>query len=63
MWEEAILCIVSVEHDDMTKDCGVVVKIQGGVDCLKHLVGGQQLHIDYKPEATTVKKEEFGESC
>ena len=61
MWEKAILCIVSVEHDDMTKDCGVLVKILGGRECLKHLVGGQQQHIDYKPEATTVKKEEVGE--
>ena len=62
MWEEAILCIVSVEHDDMTKDCGVVVKILGGGECLKHQVGGQQLHIDYKPETTTVEKAEVGES-
>ena len=47
MWEEAILCIVSVQHDDMTNDCGLLVKILGGRECLKHLVGGQQLQIDY----------------
>ena len=63
MWEEAILCIVSVEHDDMIKDCGLLVKILGGRECLKHQVGGQQLHIDYKSETTTVKKAEVGESC
>jgi hypothetical protein len=30
--------------------------------CLKHLVGGQQLQIDYKPETTSLEKAEFGES-
>jgi hypothetical protein len=25
VWEEAIICIVSVELDDMTKDCGLLV--------------------------------------
>ena len=30
MWEEAIMCIVSVELDDMTKDCGLLVKVLGG---------------------------------
>jgi len=40
MWEEAIFCIVSVERDDMTKDCGLLVNILGGGECLKHLVGG-----------------------
>ena len=54
MWEEAIICFVSVERDDMTKDCGLLVKILGGGECLKHLVYGRQLHIDYKPETTTV---------
>ena len=61
MWEEAIICVVSVEHDDMTKDCGLLLKILGGGECLKHLVGGRQLHIDYKPETATVKKVEVGE--
>jgi len=59
---EAIICIVSVEHDDMTEDCGLLVKILGGCECLKHLVGGQQLHIDYRPETTTVEKAEVAES-
>ena len=62
MWEEAIICILSVERDDMTEDCGLLVKILGGGECLKHLVGGQQLHIDYGPETTAVEKAEFGES-
>jgi len=62
MWEEAIICIVSVECDDMTKDCGLLVKILGGGECLKQLVGGRQLHIDYKPETATVEKVEVGES-
>ena len=56
MWEEAIICIVSVELDDMTKDCGLLVKILGGGECLKHLVVGQQLHIGYRPETTMVGK-------
>ena len=34
MWEEAIICIVSVELVDMTKDCGLLVKILGGGECL-----------------------------
>jgi hypothetical protein len=34
----------------------------GGGECLKHLVGGQQLHIDYKHETTSVEKAEVGES-
>jgi len=38
------------------------VKILGGGECLKHLVGGRQLHIDYKLETATVKKAEVGES-
>lgn len=62
MWEEAIFCIVSVERDDMTKDCGLLVKIFCGGECLKHLVVGRQLHIDYKPETATVEKVEVGES-
>ena len=62
MWEEAIICIVSVERDDMTKDCGLLLKILGGGDCLKQLVGGRQLHIDYKLETATVEKAEVGES-
>jgi len=62
MWEETIICILSVERDDMTKDCGLLVKILGGGECFEHLVGGQQLHIDYRPETTTVEKAEVGES-
>jgi hypothetical protein len=46
----------------MAKDCGLMLKILGGGECLKHLVVGQQLHIDYKPETTSVEKAEFGES-
>ena len=56
MWKEAIICIVSVELDDMTKDCGLLVKILGDGECLKHVVVGQQLHIDYRPETTMVGK-------
>ena len=62
MWKEAKNCIVSVERDNMTKDCGLLVKILGGEECLKHQVGGQQLHIDYKPQTTTVEKADVGES-
>jgi hypothetical protein len=29
---------------------------------LKHLVGGQQLHIDYKPYTTSLEKAEIGVS-
>ena len=59
---EAIICIVSVEHDDMTEDCGLLVKILGGGERLKHLVGGHQLHIDYRPETTAVEKAEVVET-
>jgi hypothetical protein len=62
MWEEAKVSIVSVELYKMTKFFGLLVKILGGVDCLKHLVGGQQLHIDHKPETTSLEKVEFGVS-
>jgi len=62
MWEEAENSVVSVELDDMTKDCGLLMKISGGGECLKHLVFGQQLHIVYKPETTSVEKAEYGES-
>ena len=62
MLEEAIICIVSVELDGMTKDCGLLVKILGEGECLKHLVVGQQLHIDYKHEKTSVEKAEVAES-
>jgi hypothetical protein len=62
MWEEAIICIVSAELDNMTKGCGLMGKILGGVECLKHLVVGQQLHIDYNHETSSVEKVEFGES-
>jgi hypothetical protein len=46
-WEEAENCIMAVELDNMTNDCGLLVKILGGGECLKHLVFGQQVHIDY----------------
>jgi hypothetical protein len=46
MWEEAIKSIVSVELDNVTKVFGLLAKILGDGECLKHLVGGQQLHID-----------------
>ena len=62
MWEEAKNSIVSVELDNLTKDCGLLVKILGGCECLKYLIVGQQLHIDYKPETTSVKKADVGES-
>ena len=62
MWEEAIICVVSVDLDNMTKDCGLLVKIFGNRERLKHLVVGQQLHIDNKPETTSVEKEEVAES-
>jgi hypothetical protein len=29
---------------------------------VKHLVGGKQLHIDYRPETTSVEKAEVDES-
>jgi len=59
MWEEAENSILSVEFDNMTKNCGLLVKILGAGECLKHLVVGQQLHIDYKHEKTSVEKAEF----
>jgi len=62
MWEEVKNSIVSVEIDNMTKDCGLLVKILGVDESLKHLVGGQQLHIDYKHEKTSVEKAEVVES-
>jgi len=62
VWEEAKNSVVSVELDNMTKECCQLVKILGGCECLKHLVVGQQLHIDYKPEATAVEKAMVTES-
>jgi len=62
IWEEAKNSVVSVELDNMTKDCGLQVKILCGGECLKYLVVGQQLHIDYKHETTSVKKTDVGES-
>jgi hypothetical protein len=52
----------SVELDKMTKDFGLLVNIFGGGECLKHLVGGQQLHIDYKPETLSVERSEVSGS-
>ena len=57
MLEEAIICIVSVELDGMTKDCGLLVKILGEGECLKHLVVGQQLQIDYKHEKLQLRRQ------
>jgi len=31
-------------------------------ECLKHLLGGQQLHIDYRPETTSAEKADVAES-
>ena len=61
MWEEAENSVVSVELNNMTKDCSLLVKILGGGECLKHLVVGKQLDIDYKHETTLVEKAEVGE--
>ena len=38
------------------------MKILDDGECLKHLVGGKQLHIDYRPEKTSVEKAEVAES-
>jgi len=46
----------------MTNYCGVLVKILDDVECLKHLVGGTQLHIDYRTETISVEKAENDES-
>jgi hypothetical protein len=62
MWEEAKHSVVSVELYIMTKDCGLLVKVLVSAECLKHLVRGQQLHIDHKPETPLVEKAEIGES-
>ena len=62
MWEEDKNSIVSVELDNMTKDCDLLVKIFGSGEYLKHLTNGQQLHIDYKPGTTSVEKAMFGKS-
>jgi len=62
MWEAAKYSVVSIVLYNMTKDCGLLVKILGGCECLKHLVVGQQLHIDYKPEANALEKVMVAES-
>jgi len=62
MWEETIICIYLLELDDMTNDCGLLVKIWDDGECFKHLVSGQQLHIDYRPETTSVEKADVAES-
>jgi hypothetical protein len=46
----------------MTNYCGLLVNILGDGECLKHLVVGEELHIDYKHETTSVEKAEFAES-
>jgi len=46
----------------MTNYCGLLVNILGNGECLKHLVDGQKLHIDYRPEITSVVKADFAES-
>jgi len=53
---------LSVELDNITKDCGLLVKILGDGECLKHLVGGKQLHIVYKPETSSAEKAEVAGS-
>jgi len=62
MLEEDKNSIMSVELDNMTKDCGLLVKILVGGYYLKHLMNGQQLHIDYKTETTSVEKAVVGAS-
>ena len=62
MWEEAIICIVAVELDDMANGYGLLVKIWDDGECFKHLVSGQQLQIDYRPETTSVEKADVAES-
>jgi hypothetical protein len=62
MWDEAKNSIVSVELTNMTKGCGLMLKILGSGECLKHLVVGQQLHIDYKHVTTSFEKVEVAES-
>ena len=55
--------LLSVDLDDIRNDFGLLVKmLGGGGECLKHLVGGQQLHIDYKHDTTSVEKADVGES-
>jgi len=54
--------VISAELDNLTKDCGLLVQILGDCECLKHLVVGQQLHIDCKPQATAVEKAMVAES-
>jgi hypothetical protein len=34
----------------------------GDVECLEHVVGGRQLHIDYRSETTSVEKADIAES-
>jgi hypothetical protein len=51
-----------VERTNMTKDCGLMLKVLCGGECLKHQVVGQQLHIGYKHETTAVEKAEVAES-
>ena len=46
----------------MKNFCGLLVNILGDVECLKPLVGGQQLHIDHRPETTSVEKTDVAES-
>jgi hypothetical protein len=45
----------------MTNYCGLLVKIWDDGECLKYLMGGKQLHIDYSPETTSLEKAEVGE--
>jgi hypothetical protein len=45
----------------MKNYCGLLVNILGDVECLKHLVGGQQLHIDHRPDTTLVEKADAAE--
>jgi hypothetical protein len=38
------------------------LNIFGGGECLKYLMGGPQLHTDYKPETLSVERSEFAAS-
>jgi len=46
----------------MTNYCGLLDNTLGDVECFKHVVGGQQLHIDYRSETTSVGKTDIAET-
>jgi hypothetical protein len=39
-----------------------MVKILGNVECLRHLVGGKQPQIEYRPETTSNEKADVAKS-